>query len=1147
MPPQTADLLQGGAWWAEERVHEFGELVQGSISTWLKALNLERYAAVFEQNGVDLQSLPLLRETDLVELGVLLGHRRILLKAIGEASSTLGNTTLASTAFHTAATGGAGERRQLTVMFCDLVGSTALAERLDPEDLRVLLNNYRSRCGEVVTRYEGFVARHVGDGILIYFGWPKAHEEDAERALRAALEMIQGVKSVPASAPLSVRIGVATGPVVVGEKTDVGEQSNLAVGGTLNLAARLQGLAEPDQIVIASSTRRLVGHAFDLSDLGDHEVKGLSEPVHAWGVIGLSEAASRFEAATHGQVTPLVGREQEISLLLDRWQQAQEGEGQVVLLSGEPGIGKSRVLNALREQWQDRDVETVRFQCSPYYVNSALWPSIDNFERALRFSRNESPDSRLNKLESLVVTQYGRPLADVRFIAVMLSIPCEARYGAVVMAPQKHKDETLRALVDLTEAIARKRPTAVLFEDVHWADPTSLEVLDLLIDRVRTIPLLIVLTHRPELRPKWGNQGHVTGVNLTKLTRAQSSAIVSAFTRNKTLPPELLKQILSKADGVPLYLEELTKAILESGELKDLGSHYDYAGSGRSVSVPATLRDSLTARLDRFPAAKEIAQVGAAIGREFSYELIAAVAGHRQARLDSALNELTKSGLAFRRGKPPEANYTFKHALVQDAAYDSLLKTQRRALHAKIAQILDLQFPNTKDTEPETLAHHLTEAGETKTAIDYWKKAGELTLKRLALNEAILHLSKGMDLIGTLPTSAQRDVSELNLRILLGRAFMALKGWAAPEVWSTFHPALELAKSLGRDEALVPIYFGLWSNFLAQGRLARAREWADEMLSVAEARRELDLLIVGHRTACVTYFWLGDLHRSREHGESVLALHREDEHRHLADILNTDPKNAARIFVAFATWILGYPDRAVQLIDANDAQARRRGHPFDLGYALTFAGQIWDFRCEPETLLARAEEAERLGRSHSLLFISEVLAQLKKGLAWLRAGRVAEAVPRLRSAMEKWRARGGEAWMPYFRAALAEGVALGGDLQGGLSLIEESLDQIARPGWEERCQLAEVLRLKGWMLLQRGDETNAEANYRASLEWAREQQAKSWELRTATSIARLWSTQGKRTHALELLKPIYDWFTEGFDTKDLIDAKVLLEKLSVER
>jgi class 3 adenylate cyclase/tetratricopeptide (TPR) repeat protein len=1124
------------------------------VGGWLRNLGLEQYDAAFRENGVSAEVLRHLTADDLKELGVAaVGHRRQLLVAIAELRDRAPSAT--RPAENQLASPSVGERRQLTVMFCDLVGSTALSEKLDPEELRSLLHAYRTHCGEVIARYDGFVARYVGDGILTYFGWPSAHEEDAERALRAALEIVHTVKRASSTEALSVRIGIATGPVVVGEQAGAGDQSRLAVGSTPNLAARLQALATADQIVIATSTRRLAGNAFELTDLGEHDLKGIAEPVHAWRVERALVAESRFDANRGGNtLTPLVGRNEELELLLRHWSQAKDGEGQVVLLSGEPGIGKSRILSALRERLEAQGVQALRFQCSPYYVNSAFWPSVDNFERALKFARDETTDSKLDKLEALIVTQYGRPLADVRFVASILSIPCEQRYGPLPMMPQKHKDETLRTLVDLVEAAARQQPSVMLFEDAHWADPTTLEVLDLLIDRVRTVPLLVVLTHRPEFQSRWSEQGHVGALNLSKLTRTQSAAMVSTLTGGKALPAALLEQILTRTDGVPLFVEELTKSILESGELKEVGDHYEFAGSARTVTIPTTLRDSLMARLDRFMPVKEIAQIGASIGREFSYELIAAVAPMPHAQLDAALVQLTESGLAFRRGTPPDAVYTFKHALVQDAAYDSLLKSRRQELHGKIARVIERRFPTVKVTEPELLAHHLTAAGLAEAAFPLWQAAGELALKRLALTEAVAHLNRGLELVATLPWSSERDASELGLRTRLGPAWLMLKGWAAQEVWTSLHPALALAKSLQRHDALAPIFMGLTSNIMTQGRVAEALPWAEEMLDLARANGDPDLLIGGHTVACNCYCWSGEHTKAVEHADKVWDLYDAEKHRHIGDFprqfsLPDGPsevaKTATGISGSISTWILGYSDRALRMNDEKDAHARRRGHPFVLGLALSMGPHELDHRREAEGLRKRAEACERLGRDNSLPMLWAIWAPRLYGLALIREGKPAEGIVPLKASITAWEATGGKVRSPMLKAFLAEAMALAGDLDNALLVIDEAIVQIERPGWEERLYYAEVLRLKGWMLSLKGDPEGAEQNFLASLDWARRQQAKMWELRTSTSLARLWQSQGKRQDAYELLAPVYSWFTEGFDTKDLQEAKALLDEIAM--
>jgi class 3 adenylate cyclase/predicted ATPase len=1119
------------------------------VTEWLRSLGLEQYLPAFEQNHIGAELLPTLSGEDLKELGIAsLGHRRAMLAAIAGLR----------TGRDAAAPEPAAERRQLTVMFCDLVGSTALSARLDPEELREVIGAYHRCVAEVVRRFDGFVAKYMGDGVLIYFGYPRAHEDDAERAVRAGLDIVAAVGRLdepaipgtpalggrPSGDQLEVRIGIATGLVVVGDLIGEGaSQEQAVVGETPNLAARLQVLAEPGSVVIAPATRRLLGNLFRLRALGQHEVKGLSEPVEAWAAEGASASEGRFEAVRSGRMTGFVGRNHELNLLLERWKLTQDGEGQVVLLSGEPGIGKSRILAELRGRLEAHHATSVRIHCSPYFVNSAFYPIIDNFERALRFARDDTAEQKLDKLEALIVHQYGRPRADLRFIAAMLSIPCEERYGTAAITPQKFKDETLRVLVDTTEAITRRQPTVMLFEDLHWADPTTLEVIDLLIHRVRNIPLLVVITHRPEFSSRWSHYGHVAALTLTKLTRPQGRAMVARLAGGKPLPADLLEQILDKTDGVPLFVEELTKSILESADLRDAGDRWEYTGRAGTLAIPLTLRDSLMARLDRFAPVKEIAQIGAAIGREFSYELIAAIAPRSEPELDQALAQLTASGLAFQQGAPPDAVYTFKHALVQDAAYDSLLRSHRQQLHGKIARVIEERFPNIEATEPELLAHHYTEAKQPEKAIPLWRKAGSLALKRLALTEAIAHLKKGLDLIAVLPSSKDRGGNEVDLRTLLGTAWIGLRGWPFHEVWDSLYPALNLANSLRRNDALLPILFGLWGNVFCIGRTAESLHWVAQIQGAAEAYQDADLVVLGHYAAMASYFFLGKLFQAQEHVEQVLALYTEERHGHVVNVINYDPKTVSLWYLAPLTWMLGYPEQAVKINDAKDTHARRLGRPFDLGFALTLGAMVFDFLREADEWLDRVKEADRVGRESSLAFLTECWVPICSGIALIRKGRFAEGTAALSAGLAVWEQGGGGLCSPYVKSVLAEGIAELGDVGGALHVINEVTAQVERPGWEERWYHAETLRTKGWLLSLKGDTEGAEGAFIASLDWARTQQAKSWELRTATSYVRLMREQGRAREAHDLLAPVYGWFTEGFATKDLQDAKALLEEL----
>jgi class 3 adenylate cyclase/tetratricopeptide (TPR) repeat protein len=1109
-------------------------MVTSSLTEWLKSHGLERFASVFEENEVDLLTFRMLTEGDLKEIGVPFGPRKRIIHLLGEEKRLE-----KSTPFDAVVSVPVGERRHLTVMFCDMVGFTKLAYKLDPERLQVVIRAYEDACTTCVNRYEGYVFTTLGDGIVAFFGFPLAHEGEAERAIRAGLDIIETISGlhIPGAGKLQVRIGIAAGMVVVTS----GERN--AVGETMNLASRLQSIAHTGSIVVSEPVQRLAAGRFEFEDLGEKDLKGVSGLTRVYQVLGVSEAPSRFEAATHHGMTPLVGREAEIDSLLDRWRHVrQTGAGRAVVVRGEAGLGKSRIVAALRERLRDQSSYTLVFQCSPFFVNSAFYPIRAWFERTLEFGRDEHVDSRLNKLEALVVDRLGLPRDDLRFIAAMLSLPYQDRYGAILISPKLAKEDTMRVLVDIVRAAARTQPTLLLFEDAHLADPTTLDVLSRLVDRLVDVPTLLVVTARPEFKSPWGDRADVSAIELTKFSPAQSRSLIDKIVARKALPAGLADQIVARTDGVPLFIEELTKSILESGDLVVEGDRYAFAQSSARISIPETLRDSLMARLDRVTVCKEIAQVGSVIGREFSFELIAGLELMSETALTNALRLLVGAGLVNCRGEIPNAVYTFSHALIQDAAYDSLLKSRRKQLHGAVAHLLEERWPETRNTAPELLGFHYTAAEMYETAAPLWLHAGEVAYARFALPEAITHLRTGMSAVAKLRPSKARDQAELSFRTALGPALMAHRGWGHSEVSQALEPAWTVAQSLKQQSAYLPILSSLSLHYMCVDKLEESLRWADRTVKAGADGGDDALEIVGHRAASACHFWLGDFAAARQSGDLVRKLYNPDRHWRLPLLTNNDPFTGEGIYRAQYLWIMGYPDQALAANQEMEANARRRGHPFDLAFALTLGAQLFDFLGDPEALLRRTEEAERIGKEHGIALLGEIMVEISRGVAWLRSGRPADAAAQLDRGIARLMLTGHRIWIGYLKALQAEGVALSGDLELASALLDECVARIE--AGEERSHFAEVLRLRGWLLIRKGQPSAAEATLHKAIKVARSQQAKSWELRAATTLARLLASRGKREKAVALLQPVVDGFTEGSDTKDVKEARQLLTELS---
>jgi class 3 adenylate cyclase/predicted ATPase len=1116
------------------------------VSRWLAEQGLGHHAEAFAENGIAGDILRELTDADLKELGLNLGDRKRLLKAIAalDAETTQVRTETADPTA-TPAVPREAERRQLTVLFCDLVGSTELATRLDPEDMGAVMSAYHRATAAVIERFDGHVARYLGDGVLAYFGWPRAHEDDAERAVRAGLGLVGAVARLEAhdEVRLQARVGVATGQVVVGDLVGEGAARDEAVvGETPNLAARLQTLAAPESVVISQATRRLVRGLFELEDLGPQRLKGFAEPQTAWRVEGEACAEGRFEARQTAGLTPLVGRQEEIGLLLRRWERARDGEGQVVLLSGEPGIGKSRLVRELRGRLGENLHLTLTYQCSPHHRTSPLHPLIEQLERAAGFARDDPPVARLDKLETLLARGTDRLDEAVPLIAALLGISSGERYPALELTPQRQKELMLEALLEQLAALAAEQPVLVLHEDVHWIDPTTQELLSLAIERTQRLPVLTIITFRPEFTPPWAGQPHVSTLQLIRLGQREGAAMVDLVVGEKALPNEVTAQIVVKTDGVPLFVEELTKAVLESGLLADAGDHYELSGPLPPLAIPATLHDSLLARLDRLALVKEIAQIGAAIGREFSHALLVAVTDRPEPELLSALNQLVAAELVFRRGAPSEATYTFKHALVQDAAYGTLLKSRRQHLHARIAHVLEEQFPEVAESQPALLAYHSTEAGLTADAVNYRCRAARLAVAQSAHLEAIAEATKGLEALAGLPDGPERRRQELDLQLALGRGLLIAKGEAAPETGSAYSRAVELCAQVDEIEQMFPALYGRYLFHWARGELVLAHELAHQFFDIAQNQDEPSARATGTRIIGVTSLHLGRPSAARIYLEQALEQ-SSGCHSTQAFVYPYHSRILCLSYMSATFLTLGYPDQALSFVRQALAEAQVLGHPESIAYAMAEAAGFYQDMRNVQAVQEQAEQlitlATEQGHPH---FLAE--GRLYRAWALGQQGRVGEATRQMRQAISVMRVAHKGIGMPYRLLLLAGAHMRARQARDALDVLTEALSLVERTGesWFE----AELHRVRGEAMQQLPDpeRLGAEGCFRHAIALAQGQQAKLWELRAAMSLARLWRDQGRRAEAHDLLAPVYGWFTEGFDTADLKNAKALLEELA---
>ena len=1131
-------------------------MMHDPVSAWLDNLGLGRYSEAFQHNAIAWDVLPELKENDLEALGVLLGHRKTLLRAIAQLSPSAEGRGLESLPHAVSPDKppvpperDQAERRQLTVLFCDLLDSTALSRRVDPEDLQEVIRRFLDACSQAVGRFNGYIAKYMGDGMLVYFGYPQAHEHDAERAVHAGLAILDTVKALNHDNPhpefgIAARIGIATGHVVVGELMGQDTATERSVfGDTPNLAARLQALAKPNQLVIDPATKRLVGHEFEFADLGAFSLKGFDTPIQAWQVLSIRLSASRFESYRASHLTNFVGREQELALLLGRWREAADGEGQVVLLCGEAGIGKSRIVRSLCDRLAAERYQTMPFQCSPYHTNTAFYPAISFLRQAAGLTSQDSAQAQREKLDVMARESGIENQDTVSLLAELLSIRVEHRDPLLTVSPEIRKDMTLEALVQYLQGLADRSPVLFIMEDAHWLDPTTRDLLTRIMGRIRQMRVLLLITFRPEFKPVWADYSYVTSLTLSRLPRRQSAELVVAMTGGKALPPEVQQAILAKADGVPLYIEAMTENVLESGLLAEGNDSFTVTGPLKELPIPDSLHALLMERVDRLGPAKDIVQTGAAIGREFTYELLQATLEVTDSQLKQALDLCVASGLVFQEGEIPLATYHFKHALVQDAAYSTLSKKPRRVLHARIAKALERRFAERVTREPELLAYHYEQAGLTGQAVEYWHRAARRDAERSANIEALNHFNRALELLKELPQGAERNALELELLLARGAPLLSVKGYASDEMEQNYRRAKDLLQEHSDSLHQFLAIRGLWAFHLVRGHLANARGLAENLQALAHGEQSSDLLIEAHHALGVTYFFLGRFDEARTHLFAAKSLDDPNQQRSQVFFYGQDPGITARIFLARTFWILGEIEHVEPLALEAIGLARELEHPFTMVFALTSLSWIYSTLRNAKKTRELADEAIAISTQYSF----------ELGLAWatsfqgwaLAENGHEEGLGQLLNGLSATQVTGASTNNTFTLSLLAEIYLRNNRIEEGLGAIEDAL-KLAVTGGELFWQ-AELLRLKGELLLGQSDQSvqAAEQCFSEALKIAQDQHATMLELRAATSLARLWKTRSKVDEARRILNAVCAKFHEGVDNFDLKEARTVLAQLRV--